>query len=139
MSFEKSIWRRNKRCHFVADAISIWANKNKYVSVVYFFLIFIYWTFITFQVHPQRKYGSASVKRHTHKKNPLYVKIQREYICNSNEQLIFSIGTICKNKKKRKERNCLHWASRGRSVFLHQQVSAENMDLYESTAHKLEC
>lgn len=62
-----------------------------------------------------------------------------KYKENSNEQLIFSIGTICKNKKKRKERNCLHWASRGRSVFLHQQVSAENMDLYESTAHKLEC
>lgn len=122
MSFEKSIWRRNKRCHFVADAISIWANKNKYVSVVYFFLIFIYWTFITFQVHPQRKYGSASVKRHTHKKNPLYVKIQREYICNSNEQLIFSIGTICKNKKKRKRKK-LSTLSQQRALCLFTPAS----------------
>lgn len=53
---------------------------------------------------------------------------------SNNKQHLFSIGTICKKKK-----NSLHWASRGRSVFLHQQVSAENMALTNVELHKLEC
>ena len=70
----KSKCHLKKKQHFTKKlnvAISIWANK--YVSFVLFFFIIIciYWTFMTFQVHPQRKYGTASVKRPQKKKNLL--------------------------------------------------------------------
>lgn len=82
------------------------------------FFYFIYWTFITFQEHPQRKYGTASVKR---QKKTLHTKRIAQFA----------------QKKKRKE-NVYTEPAEGTLSF-YTSKSAENMDLYESTAHKLEC
>ena len=115
------IWK--KKQHFTKKlnvAISIWANK--YVSFVLFFIIIIciYWTFMTFQVHPQRKYGTASVKR-PQKKKPSMLKYKENTFVTPMRSSYFLLAQFA--QKKEKKRKKLSTLSQQRALCLFTPAS----------------